>query len=326
MRKFYILLLIPLIWLLVGLAPPPPAHPQPAGAIYSTPVVPTPTTVPTEAGSVAPQQIETVPWHGEYFNNRSLSGLPAGERDDECIDFNWGLTSPWPGVIGTDDFSIRWTKNQHFEPGFYRFHLLTDDGARFWIDPQVNHYTIINGWTDQPPTEYTAEIQLQGGTNSLMLEYYERAGGAVVKFWWEQLGDYPNWKAEYFKFYNQPRFCDGPVLTRNELAIDHDWSTGSPSSALGTDFWAARWTGTPRFLGGLTRFFTRSDDGVRLWVDANDNGRFDDAGELVIDKWIDQPVTIWWGDIYLSPGSHRVKLEYFERVGEAVMQLWWRNW
>lgn len=321
MRKFHILLLIPLGLLLIGLAPPSPPYPMPADPIYSISVSPTPA-----AGLSEPQQAESVPWHGEYFNNRFLQGPPAGERDDGCIDFNWGATSAWPGRVGRDDFSVRWTKEQYFEPGLYRFHLLTDDGARFWIDPQVNNYTIIDAWKDQPPTEYTTEIQLQGGTNFLKLEYYERVGGAQVKFWWEALRAYSGWKAEYFKYYDQPRFCDGPIVTRDDPAIDHDWGTGSPASALGIDFWAARWTGSPHFVGGLTRFFTYSDDGVRLWVDANDNGSFGDPGELIIDKWVDQSATLWWGDTYVSPGTHRVRLEYYERVGDAIMKLWWRSW
>ncbi len=326
MRKMPILLLIPLCVLIVALAPPPPGYPQPSKSVYATPVYPTPAASPMPVDSQKPQQAEAVQWRGQYFNNRFLSGSPAGERDDGCIDFNWGTTSPWSGVVGADDFSVRWTKDQYFEPGLYRFHLLTDDGARFWIDPQVNHYTIIDGWKDQPPTEYTTELQLQGGTNSLKLEYYEHIGGAQVKFWWEKLGEYPNWRAEYYKYFGEPRFCDGPVVTRNEVAINHEWGIDSPSPVLGTDFWAARWTGAPRFVGGLTRFFTRSDDGVRLWVDANDNGSFDDPGEKVIDKWIDQSVSLHWGDLYVSPGTHAVKLEYYERTGDAIAQLWWRSW
>lgn len=323
MRKLWILLLVPFGLLMVGLAPPPPAPPMPAPPVYSTPVSPTPTAPADVAG---PQQAGTTRWHGQYFNNRDLAGTPAGERDDACIDFNWGATSPWPGAVGVDDFSVRWTRDQSFEPGLYRFHLLTDDGARFWIDPQVNDYTIIDGWKDQPPTEYTTELQLQGGTNSLKVEYYEHIAGAQVKLWWEKLDTYPNWKAEYFKYFDEPRFCGGPVVTSNEEAINFDWETGSPAPALGADFWAARFTGNASFVGGLTRFFARSDDGVRVWVDANDNGSFGDPGEFIIDKWIDHSVTIWTGDIYVSPGSHRVKVEYYERVGDAVMQLWWRNW
>lgn len=325
MRKFGVLLvLVVLGWLLVGLGPPWPAYPMPAPPVYSTPVSPTPTTSPTSADSPELRQAEeAVKWRGQYFNNRFLEGSPSGERDDECIDFNWGTGSPWSGRVGGDNFSVRWTKDQYFEPGFYQFYVLTDDGARFWIDETR---IIHDAWKDQAPTQYDNRIRLQGGTSTLKLEYYERTAGAQIKLWWEKLGEYPNWKAEYFKYFGEPRFCDGPVLTRNEGTINHEWGTGSPSSVLGTDFWAVRWTGSPHFVGGLTRFFTLSDDGVRLWVDANDDGSFDDPGEFIIDKWIDQSMTLLSGDIYVSPGSHRVKLEYYERTGDASMLLWWRNW
>lgn len=322
MRKLWILFLILLGLLILGLAPPPPAHPMPAPPVYTTPTSPT----PTPAADADLQQAEITRWRGEYYNNRSLSGSPAGERDDACLDFNWGGSSAWSGRVGSDDFSVRWTKDQYFAPGLYRFHLLTDDGARFWIDPDVNNYTIIDAWMDQTPTTWPAELQLQGGTSELKVEYYEHTGGAQVHLWWEELGNYPNWKAEYFKYFDDPRFCEGPAITVNEGAINHDWGTGSPSPALGGDFWAARWTGNASFVGGLTRFFARSDDGVRVWVDTNDNGSFGDPGEFIIDQWVDQSVTIHTGDVYVSPGSHRVKVEYYELVGDAVMQLWWRNW
>lgn len=330
MRKLLILLLVPLGLLILGLKPPPPASfPQPATPDYTTPVVPTPTTAPADT---KPQQEEVTRWHGQYFNNESLAGAPAGEREDECIDFDWEGSSPWSGVVGVDHFSVRWTRRQFFQGGSYRFFFVTDDGARLWIDPEVNDFTIINAWTDQPPTFYQSDlVPLQTGHNTLRVDYYDDTANAEIRLWWERLGDYPDWKAEYYKYFNQPRFCDGPIITKNEVAINHgeddaDWAGGSPSSALGTDFWAARWTGSPQFVGGLTRFFTRSDDGVRLWVDANDNGSFDDPGEFLVDKWIDQSVTIWTGDVYLSPGRHQVKVEYYERTGDAVMQLWWRTW
>lgn len=326
MRKFQVLFTFVFALLVVGLGPSPPTYPRPAESVYSTPTAPTPTAHPTPADSLQSQTAEAMPWHGQYFNNRSLEGGPAVERTDDCIDFNWGTGPPAAGMRA-DNFSARWTKQQDFEHGFYRFYLLTDDGARFWIDPQVNDYPIIgDAWKDQPPTVYTRDIELQQGTNSLLVEYYEHAGTAQIKFWWEKLGEYEGWKAEYFKFFRPGGPCGGPVLTRAENAIDHDWDTGSPSADLGPDHWAARWTGNPRFVGGLTRFFTRSDDGVRLWVDANDNGSFEDSGELIIDKWIDQSATVWSGDIYVRPGVHQVKLEYYEQTGEALVKLWWRNW
>lgn len=327
MRKIWLLLLIPFGLLMVGLAPPPPLHPMPAPPVYETPVAPTPTAEATPAGAVGLQQNEITPWHGRYFNNRHLSGAPSGERTDPCLDFRWSTASPWSGVVGFDNFSVQWTKRQFFEGGQYRFYLRSDDGSRLWIDPDVNDFTIINAWTDQPPTTYVSDpVPLQTGYNTLRVDYYDRTDNAQVRLWWEKLGTYDGWKAEYYKYFDDPRFCEGPALTRSEGAINHDWGEGTPSSALGNDFWAARWTGSPHFVGGLTRFYALSDDGVRLWVDANDDGVFDEPAERVVDVWVDRAAAISTGDVYLSPGPHRVKVEYYERTGDATMRLWWRTW
>ena len=326
MTGLRILILVFLGLFVIGLRPPRPYGPQQAEPVYEVVQSPTPPAFAQTSVLLGLHQAETTKWQGQYYNNATLTEPPANTREDGCLDFDWGTTSPWPGVVGTDEFSIRWTRNQFFEEGLYRFYLRTDDGAKFWIDPEVNNFTIIDGWNDQAPTLFTNDVQLQRGTNSLKIEYYDRVFGAQLSFWWEKLGTYPNWKAEYYKFFDQPRLCGGAVKTDNELAIDHEWGFGSPSSALGTDFWAARWTGVPTFVGGLTRFFTVSDDGVRLWVDANNDGIFDDGHELVIDRWINQSRTLWSGDIYVSPGAHGVKLEYYELVGEATIKLWWRNW
>lgn len=300
MPTLRVLALVALSLLLVGLAPPEPEQ--------------------------EPQQDQVTRWAASYFNNRFLQGSPIHTREDDCIKFNWGTGSPAVNVPA-DNFSARWTKRQFFEGGLYRFHLLTDDGARFWIDPDVNPWPVIgDAWKDQPPTEYVRDVPLQTGYNTLEIEYYEHTGIALIEFWWEKLGDYPNWKGEYFKFYREDGPCGGPVLTRNDEQIKFDWGLGSPSPLLGDDFWAVRWTGTPTFVGGYYRFFTRTDDGVRLWVDLNRDADFDDPGELVIDRWIDQSVTTWTGDVYLSPGPHRVRMEYYELVGEAVAHLWWRSW
>ncbi|NIN69179.1 MAG: hypothetical protein GTO63_31735 [Anaerolineae bacterium] len=55
--------------------------------------------------------VETInKWRGEYFVNQSLSGAPALVRDESQINFMWGSGSPAPGIIGSDGFSVRWTR------------------------------------------------------------------------------------------------------------------------------------------------------------------------------------------------------------------------
>lgn len=119
-------------------------------------------------------------WRGEYFNNKTLSGIPALVRDDTQINFNWGEGSPAPGLVGADQFSVRWTRMLDLSAGSYHFTLTVDDGARLW----VNGHLLIDAWWDQPPHTYTGDIYVPGGATSIKLEYYENGGGAVAQLSW----------------------------------------------------------------------------------------------------------------------------------------------
>jgi len=120
------------------------------------------------------------PFHGEYFNNTTLSGMPALIRDDEKIDFAWGEGSPGPEV-NANDFSVRWTAKKTFEARAYTFHVLTDDGFRLWVDGEL----LIDAWKLQPPTPYERSKTMTAGQHDIKVEYYERGGGATCKMWWE---------------------------------------------------------------------------------------------------------------------------------------------
>jgi hypothetical protein len=89
-------------------------------------------------------------------------------RDDEVIDFNWGTGSPAP-EISSDQFSVRWTAKRTFEAGTYRFHALTDDGVRVWVDGRL----IVDQWHDYPLGHYQAEVHLSAGQHDIKVEYYE---------------------------------------------------------------------------------------------------------------------------------------------------------
>src|SRR5262245_1634890 len=80
---------------------------------------------------------------------------------------------------------------------------------------------------------------------------------------------------------------------------------------------SARWTGflEPEFSEEYT-FYTRSNDGVRLWIDDNP----------VIDNWTDHSETEDKGAIKLEAGrKHRIKLEYFYAGGSGVIRLFWSS-
>ena len=117
---------------------------------------------------------------GEYFAGITLTG-PAHTRTDSSVNFNWGNGFGDPNV-GADLFSVRWTGR--ITPPFsetYRFFANTDDGVRLW----VNNVKLVDNWTDHGPTESSGIITLSAGVRyDIKMEYYEKAGGALVQLLW----------------------------------------------------------------------------------------------------------------------------------------------
>jgi formylglycine-generating enzyme required for sulfatase activity len=119
---------------------------------------------------------------GEYFSNTSLSGIPARQRIDATVDFDWGTGGPFEGM--SENFSVRWTG--FIIPqvtGSYTFQVTGDDGVRLWVGDSK----LIDGWQDQAPTTYTSgAVALVAGTAyPVTMEYFENGGGAVARLYWK---------------------------------------------------------------------------------------------------------------------------------------------
>lgn len=113
----------------------------------------------------------------EYFDNAELTGAPVLTRDDAEIDFNWGSGSP-DSAVPANRFSARWTKTKTYEAGTYRFGVTGDDGIRVLVDSDV----VVDGWAYQAPTDYAADVSLESGEHTVVVEYFEHTGGAVARF------------------------------------------------------------------------------------------------------------------------------------------------
>jgi len=133
-------------------------------------------------------------------------------------------------------------------------------------------------------------------------------------------GDYYHW--------NDPGFVGGGgnpgpvqawttlVLTRTDPRIDFTF-TDSPDPSVNTDMFSARWTGEIEAAYTETyTFYTRIDDGARLWID----------GVLLVDSWIDQGTPEYKGQIDLVAGNkYSLVMEYYENGGGAVAELRWSS-
>jgi hypothetical protein len=118
-------------------------------------------------------------------------------------------------------------------------------------------------------------------------------------------------RAQYFNNVN----LTGPAaLTRCENGIDHAWA-GTPAAGVSANNFSARWVGDFTFSRGVQRFSVTGDDGVRLYVD----------DVLLIDQWVDQGATTYTANRNLAAGRHRVRVEFYDRSGGAVVRASWRR-
>ncbi|MEP7050218.1 MAG: PA14 domain-containing protein [Pseudomonadota bacterium] len=260
---------------------------------------------------------------GQYFANATLSGLPALTRT-EAVNFDWGTGSPGTG-IPADAFSARWSGQVSAAvSGSYVFQTLSDDGARLF----VNGVQVINHWTDHSvATDNSQAVTLLAGQRyDLVLEYYEKTGGATARLNWQTPGTTSFVPVPLMQLFVTPQglsaqyFANATLagvagLTRAE-SVNYDWGTAAPAAALPVDNFSVRWAGHvgPVADGNYT-FQTTSDDGVRLWID----------GALVIDNWTTHaPTTNSSPAIPLKAGFvYDIKLEYFESQQGAVAKLAW---
>jgi len=118
------------------------------------------------------------------------------------------------------------------------------------------------------------------------------------------------WRGEY---YANVSLSGTPALVRNDASIDFNWGAAAPGSGLPADGFSARWTAYAPFAAGSYTFRLTADDGARLWVDE----------QLIIDQWRDQSATAYTVTRTMTAGYHSVRLEYYERAGDAVCQLSW---
>jgi len=126
-------------------------------------------------------------WEANYFNNKDLSGESAWiriERRDStyALDRNWGAASPNQDRIGEDFWSARWEGTFFFPPGAYYFIVNSDDGVRVSVDGR----RVIDLWVDGYKERSSSAYSLSEGYHDILVEFYEDAGDALVRLWWQR--------------------------------------------------------------------------------------------------------------------------------------------
>ncbi|GEM_PF-2096326 len=302
----------------VSWGPPPTVTPTPTATNTPTPTpapTGTPTATPVPTATPTPASCPAGQYAAQYYNNTTLSGSPVMSQCEAGINYTLGTS--WPGNgLGPNSFSVRWTGQFSFGAGTYTFTALTDDGMRVWVDGAL----IIDGWTDQSPTQYQGNVTMTAGQHLVKVEYYQDAGGATAQLSWGlapaatptpvacPLGQY------VAQYYNDQTLSGSPTVIQCETAINYTLGSSWPGNGLGPNSFSVRWTGQFSFGAGTYTFTALTDDGMRVWVD----------GALLIDGWKDQAPTQYQATTTLASGQHQVKVEYYQDQGGATAQLAWQ--
>jgi hypothetical protein len=263
-------------------------------------------------------------WQVQYFANKDLMGNPVWGSFVDDLNFNWGAGSPAPAVP-VDQFSARFTRSGFLAGGLYDVFASSDDGIRVFVDGHL----LIQDWTDHGLKAYNSQISLVDGFHTVVVEYYENTGGAAVSVQMSRRGGgvivppvvvvpppvvvVPppagnGWQAQYFA---NPDLS-GRSISTVDSAIQFQWGQGGPAILGGqNDFFSVRWTRTQFYQAGEYVLKTKSDDGVRVYVD----------GALQIDAWRIQSLAENKRKVFLSQGIHTIVVEYYENNGDAAMSF-----
>jgi hypothetical protein len=119
----------------------------------------------------------------------------------------------------------------------------------------------------------------------------------------------PRWRAAYFA---NEALSGEPSLVARVPEADNYWGRGGPGIEMPKDHFSARFeTCLVLDRPGSIVFTVGSDDGSRLFVDDRN----------VIDAWDPQPYTERSQSVPLDAGAHALRLEYFEREGQARLMF-----
>ncbi len=253
----------------------------------------------------------------------------------EQIDFtdhpSYGGTS-W-GLNRTDRFAAVFRGFLYMRsPGTCSFNVVVDDGIVIYVDGEE----VLKSWRLQAPTSYAASIKLDAGRHNVTICYFENYGIARLKVSItveEQYSELIKLKifGKYFSTQgDNPARPDPNKVLNDKLPLIHEgyessidyidlssykdtyggepWPFQDGHSDLNT--FAAHWVINVTVLKeGTYLIRTLNDDGVIVYVD----------GSAVISDWGLHAPKWNRAEVYLSAGTHRIDVIYYENYGIARM-------
>jgi hypothetical protein len=118
-------------------------------------------------------------------------------------------------------------------------------------------------------------------------------------------------------YYSNTDFT-GNTVSRVDPRVNFNWNTYFPEPTLGQDTFSVHWSGQVQAqYNQVYTFYTRADDGVRLWVN----------NKLLIDHWQNQTAPVEYSaSMQMYAGvKYNLRLDYYQNTGGTSVALLWSS-
>ena len=297
-------------------------------------------------------------WYVQIYDTTDWTG-PASEDPAVAgtIDYVWG-GAPTVGTASsanTDGFSVRFTGQDTFVDGVYRFTLTGDERPQLLIDgvPYIN----TTDWPNDSTNSITRDILFAAGNHTVTVQMKDVSGNAVIQLTYPAgplpptntplptntptntvvaptntpfiptatgAVYVPSTNAWYAEFFNNVDLSGLPVYTGYfpPSGLNLSWGQGSPNAAVPVDNFSARFIRTVNIPtdmpAGTYKFYARADDAFRFYINNNAGTDY-----LLFDFWGYKRDQTFTADFPLSNGSYTFRFESEELSADASVFLTW---
>jgi RHS repeat-associated protein len=283
---------------------------------------------------------------GQYYNCTgtcngtfpAASVAPTMTRTDPNINFNWGSSSPYPGVVNTTNYYVKWT-GYFVAPiaDTYQFGTTSVDRSQIFVNGSQTAY--VNGWSSDPTNLYGSTMTLTAGQIvPITYEYEELTGSSAAQLLVKtsdnavptetvptsmlQTGAQPiaisnGLVGTYYPDDGTHTFdSSSPFLTRTDTSMNLNWGANAPVPNGPTNNYIVKWVGyfTPTVTDNYT-FGVGSNGGAQVLI----------SGTQVANGWNDHgPSPIIYGSSaqYQKGVAYPITVEYYNDSSNGQMGVY----
>lgn len=235
-------------------------------------------------------------WLAKYYSNTKLSGVPVYYETINQLNLDWGSDSP--KGLPSNNFSAEFTKFIDFVGGEYFITGEVDDLIKVFINDKL-----VLDITKPGHHNFTEVVNIPKGKQKVRVEFVEYTGRAKINL---NFIKSEGWLAKYF---NNSNFTGKPIYD-SISDLNLNWGAGSPHSSIQTNNFSAIFEKDMVFEDSEYTIVGEVDDLLKVYIDNQLVYDISRAGNHKYSK-----------TIKVTPGKHRVRVEFVEYTGSAKLIL-----